>query len=193
MKVKIKAKVMDGSKIKRALIRMTTEILERNRNLKNLVVIGIRTRGIFLGKRISRLIGELERVDIPVGALDISPYRDDVSDRNVSPVVQKTEIPFTIGDMDVLLVDDVLNTGRTTRAAMDGLFNLGRPRTIQLLVLIDRGHRELPIQADYVGKVLPTSKRELVQVMLAEVDGRDEVLISEPIGLRKKSPAREKP
>ena len=192
MKVKIKAKVMDGGKIKRALIRMTTEILERNRNLKNLVVIGIRTRGIYLGRRISRLIGELERVDIPVGALDISPYRDDVPDREVSLVVQKTEIPFSIEDLDVLLVDDVLNTGRTTRAAMDGLFNLGRPRTIQLLVLIDRGHRELPIRADYVGKVLPTSKREFVQVLLAEVDGRDEVLITEPAGLRKKSLPREK-
>jgi len=192
MKVKIKAKVMDGGKIKRALIRMTTEILERNRNLKNLVVIGIRTRGIYLGRRISRLIGELERADIPVGALDISPYRDDVSDREVSLVVQKTEIPFSIEDLDVLLVDDVLNTGRTTRAAMDGLFNLGRPRTIQLLVLIDRGHRELPIRADYVGKVLPTSKREFVQVLLAEVDGRDEVLITEPAGLRKKSLPREK-
>jgi pyrimidine operon attenuation protein/uracil phosphoribosyltransferase len=192
MKVKIKAKVMDGGKIKRALIRMTTEILERNRNLKNLVVIGIRTRGIYLGRRISRLIGELERADIPVGALDISPYRDDVPDREVSLVVQKTEIPFSIEDLDVLLVDDVLNTGRTTRAAMDGLFNLGRPRTIQLLVLIDRGHRELPIRADYVGKVLPTSKREFVQVLLAEVDGRDEVLITEPAGLRKKSLPREK-
>ncbi|MBN2408649.1 MAG: bifunctional pyr operon transcriptional regulator/uracil phosphoribosyltransferase PyrR [Candidatus Aminicenantes bacterium] len=192
MKVKIKAKVMDGSKIKRALIRMTTEILEKNRNLKNLVIIGIRTRGIYLGRRICRLVGELEKVDIPVGALDITPYRDDVTDRDVSPVVKKTEIPFSIGDMDVLLVDDVLNTGRTARAAMDGLFNLGRPRTIQLLVLIDRGHRELPIRADYVGKVLPTSKRELVQVMLDEVDGRDEVLITEPAGLRKKSSPREK-
>jgi pyrimidine operon attenuation protein/uracil phosphoribosyltransferase len=191
MKVKIKARVMDGSKIKRALIRMTTEILEGNRQLKNLVVIGIRTRGIYLGRRISQLIRELERVDIPVGALDITPYRDDVSVLDVSPMVQKTEIDFSIADMDVLLVDDVLNTGRTIRAAMDGLFNLGRPRTIQLLVLIDRGHRELPIRADYVGKVLPTSKRELVQVKLTEVDGGDEVLITEPAGLRKKRTPRE--
>ncbi|MFZ2055350.1 MAG: bifunctional pyr operon transcriptional regulator/uracil phosphoribosyltransferase PyrR [Candidatus Aminicenantales bacterium] len=191
MKFKIKARVMDGSKIKRALIRMTTEILEGNRNLKNLVIIGIRTRGIYLGRRISQLIKELERVDIPVGALDIAPYRDDVSGLDVSSMVQKTEIPFSIANMDVLLVDDVLNTGRTIRAAMDGLFNLGRPRTIQLLVLIDRGHRELPVRADYVGKVLPTSKRELVQVKLTEVDDCDEVLITEPAGLKRKRTPRE--
>jgi pyrimidine operon attenuation protein/uracil phosphoribosyltransferase len=191
MKFKIKARVMDGSKIKRALIRMTTEILEGNRNLKNLVVVGIRTRGIYLGRRLAQLIKELEKVDIPVGALDITPYRDDISGLDVSPLVRKTEIPFSIANMDVLLVDDVLNTGRTIRAAMDGLFNLGRPRTIQLLVLIDRGHRELPVRADYVGKVLPTSKRELVQVKLTEVDGGDEVLITEPAGLRRKRTPRE--
>lgn len=191
MKVKIKARIMDGSKIKRALIRMTTEILEGNRHLKGLVIIGIRTRGIYIGRRISQLIRELESVDIPVGALDITPYRDDISNLDASPMVQKTEIDFSIADMDILLVDDVLNTGRTIRAAMDGLFNLGRPRTIQLLVLIDRGHRELPIRADYVGKVLPTSKRELVQVKLAEIDGTDEVLITEPAGLRRKKAPRE--
>ncbi len=191
MKLKIKARVMDGSKIKRALIRMTTEILEGNRHLKNLVIIGIRTRGIYLGRRISQLIGELESVDIPVGALDIAPYRDDVSGLDVASMVQKTDIPFSIANLDVLLVDDVLNTGRTIRAAMDGLFNLGRPRTIQLLVLIDRGHRELPIRADYAGKVLPTSKRELVQVKLTEVDGCDEVLIAEPAGLKKKRAPKE--
>lgn len=191
MKVKIKARVMDGSKIKRALIRMTSEILEGNRNLKSLVIVGIRTRGIYLGRRISQLIRELERTDIPVGSLDITPYRDDVSALDVSSMVLKTELPFSIADMDVLLVDDVLNTGRTIRAAMDGLFNLGRPKTIQLLVLIDRGHRELPIRADYVGKVLPTSKRELVQVKLAEIDGGDEVLITEPVGLRRKGTPRE--
>ncbi len=191
MKLKIKARVMDGTKIKRALIRMTTEILEGNRNLKNLVIVGIRTRGIYLGRRISQLIRELESVDIPVGALDITPYRDDVSGLDAAPLVQKTEIPFSIANMDVLLVDDVLNTGRTIRAAMDGLFNLGRPRTIQLLVLIDRGHRELPVRADYVGKVLPTSKRELVQVKLTEVDEGDEVLITEPVGLRRQRTPRE--
>jgi len=180
MEEKIKARVMDAGKIKRALIRMTTEILERNRSLKNLVIIGIRTRGIYIGKRISQLIKELEKVDVPVGGLDITPYRDDVTETAASPMVQKTEIDFSIAKRDVLLVDDVLNTGRTIRAAMGGLFDLGRPQTIQLLVLIDRGHRELPIRADYVGKVLPTSKRELVQVKLTEVDEGDEVLITEP-------------
>ena len=184
MEEKIKARVMDAGKIKRALIRMTTEILERNRSLKNLVIIGIRTRGIYIGKRISQLIKELEKVDVPVGALDITPYRDDVTETGTSPMVQKTDIDFSIAKRDVLLVDDVLNTGRTIRAAMGGLFDLGRPQTIQLLVLIDRGHRELPIRADYVGKVLPTSKRELVQVKLTEVDESDEVLITEPAVLK---------
>jgi len=184
MEEKIKARVMDSGKIKRALIRMTTEILERNRSLKNLVIIGIRRRGIHIGKRISQLIKELERVDVPVGVLDITPYRDDVAEAGGSPMVQKTEIGFSIAKRDVLLVDDVLNTGRTIRAAMGGLFDMGRPQTIQLLVLIDRGHRELPIRADYVGKVLPTSQREVVQVKLVEVDGSDEVLITEPAALK---------
>jgi len=184
MEEKIKARVMDSGKIKRALIRMTTEILERNRSLKNLVIIGIRTRGIYIGKRISQLIKELENVDVPVGVLDITPYRDDATETGASPMVQKTEIDFPIAKRDVLLVDDVLNTGRTIRAAMGGLFDLGRPQTIQLLVLIDRGHRELPIRADYVGKVLPTSKRELVQVRLTEVDEGDEVFIIEPAVLK---------
>lgn len=178
---KIKAKIMDATKIRRVLQRLTTEILERNRNLKNLVIVGIRTRGIYLGKRIAALIKEMEKIDVPVGVLDITLYRDDFSELETQHMVQKTEIPFPIAKKDVLLVDDVLFTGRTIRAAMDGLFDLGRPKTIQLLVLIDRGHRELPIRADYVGKVLPTSRKELVQVRLKEVDGVDEVLITEPI------------
>lgn len=173
---------MDATKIRRVLHRLTTEILERNRNLKNLVIVGLRTRGIYLGKRIAALIKELERVEIPVGVLDITLYRDDFSELETQHMVQKTEIPFPVAKKDVLLVDDVLFTGRTIRAAMDGLFDLGRPKTIQLLVLIDRGHRELPIRADYVGKVLPTSRKELVQVRLKEVDGTDEVLITEPAG-----------
>ncbi len=181
MEEKIKARVMDATKIRRVLHRLTTEILERNRNLKNLVIVGIRTRGIYLGKRIASLIKELEKIDVPVGVLDITLYRDDFSELETQHMVQKTEIPFPIAKKDVLLVDDVLFTGRTIRAAMDGLFDLGRPKTIQLLVLIDRGHRELPIRADYVGKVLPTSRKELVQVRLKEVDGADEVLITEPV------------
>jgi pyrimidine operon attenuation protein/uracil phosphoribosyltransferase len=180
MEEKIKAHVMDASKIRRSLIRMTSEILERNRNLKNLVIVGIRTRGIYIGKRISELIKELEKVDLPVGVLDITPYRDDFADLETQHMAQKTELDFSIAKKDVLLVDDVLFTGRTIRAAMDGLFHLGRPQTIQLLVLIDRGHRELPIRADYAGKVLPTSRREVVQVKLAEIDDIDEVLITEP-------------
>lgn len=184
MQEKIKAKVMDSRKIKRAVHRMTTEIIERNRNLKNLVIVGIRTRGIYLGKKISKLIKDLEKVDIPVGVLDITLYRDDFSKIEAQHMVRKTEINFSVAKKDILLVDDVLFTGRTIRAAMDSLIDLGRPKSIQLLVLIDRGHRELPIRADYVGKFLPTSKRELVQVKLKEIDNSDEVLITEPVKLK---------
>lgn len=180
MEEKIKARVMDSRRIKRVIHRMTTEIIERNRNLKNLVIIGIRTRGIYIGKRISRLIKELENIEIPVGVLDITLYRDDFSELEAQHMVKKTEINFSVTKKNVLLIDDVLFTGRTIRAAMDSLIDLGRPKTIQLLVLIDRGHRELPIRADYVGKVLPTSKQELVHVRLKEIDENDEVLIAEP-------------
>jgi len=184
MEEKIKARVMDSRKIKRAIQRMTTEIIERNRNLTNLVIIGIRTRGIYLGKRISKLIKELENTDIPVGVLDITLYRDDFSELEAQHMVKKTEIDFSVGKKDVLLIDDVLFTGRTIRAAMDSLIDLGRPNSIQLLVLIDRGHRELPIRADYVGKVLPTSKREIVHVQFKEIDKSDEVLITEPAEIK---------
>jgi pyrimidine operon attenuation protein/uracil phosphoribosyltransferase len=180
MKEKVKAKVMDARKIKRALHRIATEIIERNRDLSNLVIVGIRTRGIYLGKRMSKMIKELEKIEIPVGVLDITLYRDDFSELESQHMVKKTEINFSVADKDVLLVDDVLFTGRTIRAAMDSLIDLGRPKTIQLLVLIDRGHRELPIRADYVGKFLPTSKREIVQVHLKEIDESDEILITEP-------------
>lgn len=184
MEEKIKARVMDSRKIKRAIQRMTTEIIERNRNLTNLVIIGIRTRGIYLGKRISKLIKELENIDIPVGVLDITLYRDDFSELEAQHMVKKTEIDFSVAEKDVLLIDDVLFTGRTIRAAMDSLIDLGRPNSIQLLVLIDRGHRELPIRADYVGKVLPTSKREIVHVQFKEIDKSDEVLITEPAEIK---------
>lgn len=184
MEEKIKARIMDSRKIKRVLHRMTTEIIERNRNLKNLAIVGIRTRGIYIGKRISKLIKEFEKIDIPVGVLDITLYRDDFSESEAQHMVKKTEISFPIAKKDVLLIDDVLFTGRTIRAAMDSLIDLGRPKTIQLLVLIDRGHRELPIRADYAGKFLPTSKREIVQVRLKEIDNSDEVLITEPPGIK---------
>ena len=181
--VKVKAKVMDSRKIKRALDRMTTEIVERNRDLNNLVIVGIRTRGVYLAKRIAKLIKDMEKIKIPVGILDITLYRDDYSGSEEQRLVKKTEINFSVTDKDILLVDDVLFTGRTIRAAMDNLIDLGRPKTIQLLILIDRGHRELPIRADYVGKFLPTSRRELVQLRLDEIDHSDEVLIVEPPGI----------
>lgn len=184
MEEKIKARIMDSRKIKRALHRMTTEIIEHNRDLKNLVIVGIRTRGIYLGKRISALIKKMENVEVPVGVLDITLYRDDFSEMEAQHMVKKTEINFSISNKDVLLVDDVLFTGRTIRAAMDSIIDLGRPKTIQLLILIDRGHRELPIRADYIGKSLPTSKREIVHVQLKEIDEKDEVIISEPAGIK---------
>ncbi len=180
---KIKARVMDAAKIRRVLFRMATEIVERNRNLKNLAIVGIRTRGIYIGRRISQLIREMEGIDIPLGVLDITPYRDDIPDFEAKPSPKKTKIAIPITKKDVLLVDDVLFTGRTIRAAMEALFMLGRPKTIQLLVLIDRGHRELPIRPDYVGKVLPTSRREIVDVRVKDVDDKDEVLITEPAKL----------
>jgi pyrimidine operon attenuation protein / uracil phosphoribosyltransferase len=183
MENKVKARVMDASKIRRVLYRMATEIVERNRILKNVVIVGIRTRGIDVGKRISQIVREMEGIDIPVGVLDITPFRDDIPAFEAKPSPKKTRIDFPVARKDVLLVDDVLFTGRTIRAAMDGVFNLGRPRTVQLLVLIDRGHRELPIHADYIGKLLPSSRREIIQVRLREMDGRDEVLITEPAKL----------
>jgi pyrimidine operon attenuation protein / uracil phosphoribosyltransferase len=188
---KVKASVMDAAKIKRVLYRMATEILERNRSLRNLVIVGIRTRGIYIAQRIAKIIKEMEKIAIPIGVMDITLYRDDFTELETQHMVQKTVIPFPIAKKDVLLVDDVLFTGRTIRAAMDGLFDKGRPKTIQLLVLVDRGHRELPIRADYVGKVLPTSRRELVQVKLKEIDAKEEVLITEPVApiLRKRSKA----
>jgi len=185
MKEKIKAKVMDSPKMKRAFHRIVTEIIEHNHNLENLVIIGIRTRGIYLGKRIAKLIKDLEKIKIPLGVLDITLYRDDFLEFELQHMVKKTEIDFSIKNKDVLLVDDVLFTGRTIRAAMDSIFDLGRPKSIQLFVFIDRGHRELPVRADYVGKFLPTSRREIVHVHLKEIDGNDEVLITEPSGIIK--------
>jgi pyrimidine operon attenuation protein/uracil phosphoribosyltransferase len=184
MDKKIKARVMDASKIRRVLVRIATEIIERNRNLRNLVIVGIKTRGIFIGKRIARLIKELEGVDIPVVALDITSYRDDLPAQGALPKGRKGKTGFDTHKKDVILVDDVLMTGRTIRAAMDGLMDMGRPKTVQLLVLVDRGHRELPIRPDFAGKVLPTSRREVIQVRLKEMDGADEVLIAEPTVIR---------
>lgn len=173
------ALVMDADRMARALTRMAHEILERNRGLDEIALVGIRTRGVPLARRISRSLHEINGDDVPTGALDITLYRDDLMRHPVGPqpLVRRTEIPFSIDDRKILLVDDVLYTGRTIRAALDALIDFGRPQAIQLVVLVDRGHRELPIKADYVGKNLPTSLKQSVQVHLQEIDGTDEVLI----------------
>lgn len=175
-----KAKVMDADAIRRALVRMAYEVLERNKSADTLAVVGIRTRGVALAERLAGLIGEIEHTEVPVGILDISRYRDDRPERG-QPSIRSSPLPFDVTDRTIVLVDDVLYTGRTVRAALDALIHLGRPASIQLAALVDRGHRELPVRPDYVGKNLPTSSREHVAVRLTEVDGRDEVVIEEPI------------
>jgi pyrimidine operon attenuation protein/uracil phosphoribosyltransferase len=172
--------VMDADRMSRTLARIAHEIAERNRGLDEIALVGIRTRGVPLAKRLAGLLFEIAGQEIPTGALDITLYRDDLMRHAVGaqPVIHRTEIPFSIDDKRILLVDDVLYTGRTIRAALDALVAFGRPRTIQLVVLVDRGHRELPIKADYVGKNLPTSSAESVQVHLGEIDGRDEVEVA---------------
>jgi pyrimidine operon attenuation protein/uracil phosphoribosyltransferase len=171
--------VMDADRMSRALTRIAHEILERNRGLDELALVGIRTRGVPLARRIARALREINGDDVPTGALDITLYRDDLMRHPVGPqpLVRRTEIPFSIDDRKIMLVDDVLYTGRTIRAALDALIDFGRPRVIQLIALVDRGHRELPIKADYVGKNLPTSLRQSVQVKLQEIDGTDEIVI----------------
>jgi pyrimidine operon attenuation protein / uracil phosphoribosyltransferase len=170
---------MDADRMSRALTRIAHEILERNRGLSEIALVGIRTRGVPLARRIARTLHEINGEEVPTGALDITLYRDDLMRHAVGPqpVVRRTEIPFSIDDRKILLVDDVLYTGRTIRAALDALIDFGRPRAIQLIVLVDRGHRELPIKADYVGKNLPTSSRQSIQVRLQEIDGADEVVL----------------
>ena len=173
--------VLDASRMARALARIAHEILERNAGIEEVALVGIRTRGVPLARRIAKSIKEISGHETPCGALDITLYRDDLSGNSSAagqqPVVHKTEIDFSIDGKLILLVDDVLYTGRTTRAALDALIDFGRPREIQLVVLIDRGHRELPIKADYVGKNVPTAATQNVQVHLMEIDGRDEVEI----------------
>lgn len=170
---------MDGENIRRAMYRLSHEITEHNKGISDIILVGIRTRGVPLANRLAELIGEQEKAVIPVGVLDITFYRDDLSLVSSQPVLHRTEIPMNITNKKVILVDDVLYTGRTVRAALDALMDLGRPDSIQLAVLIDRGHRELPIRADYVGKNVPTSKREVVHVKLKETDGEDRVVITE--------------
>ncbi len=175
--MKVKSELMDHQAINRSLQRLTHEILEHNRGIINLVIVGIRNRGDVLAKRIIESIREIEGHDVALGVLDITLYRDDFQRITDSPVIQDTDIPFDITEKKVVLVDDVLYTGRTIRAALDALIDFGRPAQIQLAVLVDRGHREFPIKADYVGKNIPTSEGEEIQVQLSELDGEDKVLL----------------
>ena len=171
--------VMDADRMARTLTRIAHEIVEQNRGLDRLALVGVRTRGVPLARRLATLLQEITGREVPTGALDITLYRDDLMLHPVGPqpVVRSTEIPFSIDGAVIVLVDDVLYTGRTVRAALDELIDFGRPKAIQLVVMVDRGHRELPIKADYVGKNLPTSHTESVSVRLAEIDGCDEVVI----------------
>jgi pyrimidine operon attenuation protein/uracil phosphoribosyltransferase len=170
---------MDAIRVEKTIARIAHEVVERNRGLEELALVGIRSRGVPLARRLAEAVAGISGVRIPVGSLDITLYRDDLMRHAVGPqpVVRRTEIPFSIDDRRLLLVDDVLYTGRTVRAALDALIDFGRPKSIQLIVLVDRGHRELPIRADYVGKNLPTSPRESVQVRVQEIDGHDEVVV----------------
>lgn len=177
--MKEKAKILDKEGMDRALMRIAHEILEKNKGTDTLGLVGIRNRGVYLAKRLAECIKRIEDKEVPVGILDITLYRDDLTLIAASPIVHKTEIDFDISDKIVALVDDVLYTGRTIRAALDALIDFGRPKSIQLAVLVDRGHRELPIRPDFVGKNIPTAKNETVEVRLSEVDGVDEVVIIE--------------
>jgi pyrimidine operon attenuation protein/uracil phosphoribosyltransferase len=174
-----KAKILDADRIRRMIDRMAHEIAERQKDLPELAFIGIRTRGVPLATRLAGRLSDLVKQNFPVGTLDITLYRDDLSTVAPQPLLKKTEIDFDLNGRTVLLCDDVLFTGRTIRAALDGVIDLGRPRAIRLAVLIDRGHRELPIEANYVGKSVPTANREVIQVLFQETDGVDEVWILE--------------
>lgn len=176
MAYRVKAEVMDAAAIDRSLTRIAHEVLEANKGAQNLALVGIVTRGSVVAERLADRIHEIEAAEVPVGMLDISFYRDDLATR-MNPEVHTTEIPFDVEGKDVVLVDDVLYTGRTIRAALDALMDYGRPCSVQLAVLVDRGHRELPVRADYVGKNVPTSRKERVKVMLAETDGEEGVFI----------------
>ncbi len=169
--------LMDEAAINRALIRISHEIVEHNGGLDNVAIIGIQKRGVPLANRIRATLEEIEGVKVPMGILDITFYRDDLSTLSAHPVVHGTDIPFNVNDKKIILIDDVLFTGRTTRAAIENIFDMGRPENIQLAILIDRGHRQLPFRADYVGKNVPTSLSEHIDVEVKEVDGQDRVLL----------------
>lgn len=181
MPFKQKAEIMNHEKLKRSLRRIAHEIIENNSGTEGFALIGIKRRGVPLAGRLAEYIYQIEGIEVPVGMLDITLYRDDLNKSKEKPVVNKSEINFTVDDKKIILVDDVLFTGRTVRAALDAIIDFGRPGTIQLAVLIDRGHREIPIRADYVGKNVPTSKLENVTVNVEEIDGIDKVVIQEKI------------
>lgn len=174
-----KTTLMDAQGIQRALTRIAHEIIEKNKGVQTVALVGIRTRGVPLAMRLAEIIEKIEGKKPPVGVLDITLYRDDLSTLSHQPIVHETKLPFVLDNVKIILVDDVLFTGRTVRAALDALIDIGRPTSIQLAVLIDRGHRELPIRADYVGKNVPTSKREVISVQLASVDSLEQVVLQE--------------
>ena len=171
--------IMDDKAMRRAIVRISHEIIERNKGVENIVLVGIRTRGVPIAERLAATIKDIENVEVPVGMLDITLYRDDLSTSAYNPIIHGTEIDVDLNGKTIILVDDVLYTGRTIRAALDAVIDMGRPRAIQLAVLIDRGHRELPIRADFAGKNVPTSHKEAITVFLAEEDGKDEVVIGD--------------
>jgi len=180
MNLRRKANIMNAEEMRRAIVRLSHEIVESNNGIEGLILVGIRKRGVPLAERIRKQITAIEGEEVPLGVLDITLYRDDVYKVALQPQVGSTEIPISVENAVVVLIDDVLFTGRTVRAALDAVMDFGRPRAIRLAVLVDRGHRELPIRADFVGKNLPTSHLEIVQVCLEETDGLDAVTIEEP-------------
>jgi pyrimidine operon attenuation protein / uracil phosphoribosyltransferase len=179
MDFKVKSVLVDAAGFNRTITRLAHEIIERNRGTEQLGFVGMQTRGVFLAQRLAKKIEEIEGIQLPVGVLDTTMYRDDYRTALKQPQVQVTEIPFDLYNLNVVLVDDVLYTGRTVRAAMDAIMDIGRPRRVQLAVLVDRGHRELPIKPDFVGRNVPTSINEEVRVQMAEIDGEDGVLLVE--------------
>jgi pyrimidine operon attenuation protein/uracil phosphoribosyltransferase len=174
-----KGRLMSASEIERTLVRLAHEIVERNDGAANIGLVGIKRRGVPLAERLSKIIEKIEKAPVDTGVLDISFYRDDLSTAGPRPVVEKTELGFDVNGRDIILMDDVLYTGRTIRAALDALFDHGRPKSVQLLVLIDRGHRELPIEAKFIGRTVPTSRREIIEVKLREIDNDEQVLLVE--------------
>ena len=177
--MKEKAQLMDEKAIGRAITRISHEIIERNKGIEDVVLVGIKTRGVPIADRIGKKIQQIEGASVNTGEVDITLYRDDLKKIDVDPVINGSNVQFSIDDKIVMLVDDVLYTGRTVRSALDAIIDIGRPKAIQLAVLVDRGHRELPIRADYVGKNVPTSKGEIISVKLSEIDGEDSVTINE--------------